>query len=61
MDYIYNQTLRPVFKEYIENKFGITWSWDADKYFVGKHPTDISHIEWGKHLHKYIRSNYEVF
>ena len=60
MDYIYNQTLKPVFKEYIENKNGITWTWDT-KYFIGKHPTDISHIQWGEHLHKYIKENYEFF
>ena len=61
MDYIYNRTLRPVFKEYIENKNDIVWTWNAAEFFIGKHPTDISHIQWGEHLHKYIKENYEFF
>jgi hypothetical protein len=50
---IYNNDFRGHFRGYIENKFSTNW--DEEPYFKTNHPTDISHIEWGKHLSDYIK------
>ena len=56
---IYNNNFKGHFKEYIENKFNTTW--EKEPYFRTGHSTDISHIEWGKELYRYIRKNKEKF
>jgi len=52
---IYNNNFKGHFKEYIENKFNTTWV--EEPYFRISHPTDISHIEWGNQLYKYMVDN----
>jgi hypothetical protein len=53
---IYNDNFKGHFKEYILDKHNLP-SWNIKPYFVGSHPTDISHIEWGNHLYDYILKN----
>jgi len=43
----------------MEKNFNTNWGND-DEYFRLSHPTDKSHIEWAKQLHKYIKENYDV-
>lgn len=43
------------FKEYILQKYNLK-GWQDSKYFKSIHPTDISHIEWGKFLFNYIKT-----
>ena len=52
---IYNRNFKGHFKEYIEDKFNTTWF--KSPHFETRHPTDISHIEWGNHLYDYILKN----
>ena len=52
---IYNNNFKGHFKEYIEDKFNTTWR--KKPYFRTSHPTDISHIEWGNQLYKYMVDN----
>ena len=56
---IYNKDFKPHFLHYIEKNFNTDWGND-DEYFKISHPTDKSHIEWAKQLHKYIKENYDV-
>lgn len=58
-DRIYNNDLKPHFRNHIDNKFNTNWSVKG-KYYKTQHPTDFSHIEWGNELHKYIKENYNV-
>lgn len=50
----------PHFKSYISEKYNTDWSHNnsTNKYFVGSHPTDFSHIQWGKYLAKYIKEKF---
>ena len=65
---IYNRDFKPHFRNFISEKFNTNWTnkagqaWLAgpNEYFVTAHPTDKSHIEWGKQLYKYIKENYDV-
>jgi len=56
---IYNKDFKPHFLNYIEKNFNTDWG-NNDDYFIINHPTDKSHIEWAKQLHKYIKENYDV-
>ena len=56
---IYNKDFKPHFLNYMEKNFNTNWGND-DEYFRLSHPTDKSHIEWAKQLHKYIKENYDV-
>lgn len=49
------------FKQYIVSKFNLKgWS-SGEPYFRTNHPTDISHIEWGKFLYTYLENNDLVY
>ena len=56
--WINNDPTSAHFNDFIFKKFNID-SWKESKYIVTGHPTDISHIEWGKFLTGYIKENYE--
>jgi len=56
---IYNKDFKPHFLNYMEKNFNTDWGND-NEYFRTSHPTDKSHIEWAKQLHKYIKENYDV-
>jgi len=60
LENIYNRNFDGHFYNYIREKYNIE-DWKTEPYFRTLHPTDISHIEWGEELYKYIRSNYEFF
>ena len=60
LENIYNKNLNAHFFDYIKEKFNCG-DWHGEPYFKTMHPTELSHIAWGEHLYKYIRSNYEVF
>lgn len=57
-DKIYNNDLKPHFRNFIDKKFNTNWG-DNGNYYNTIHPTDKSHIEWGNELHKYIKENYD--
>lgn len=43
------------FIDYILEKHNLR-DWRQSEYFVTCHPTDISHIDWGKHMYQYIKN-----
>jgi hypothetical protein len=53
LENIYNNNFKGHFKEYIEDNFSA--SWKKESYFIGGHPTDLSHIEWANELNRYIK------
>ena len=55
-NWVHNSLEEGHMKEYLLKKYNLE-TWGDGKIFVGCHPSDVGHIDWGNYLTEYIKSN----